>query len=305
MSEPPRELGRDRSAIYRGLSVAAPAKLNLGLRVLGRRPDGYHLLRSEFVCIGLWDVLRVRVSPAAEPAVELAATGLDVPPGDANLAVRAADLFLAATGARVRVEIGLDKRIPLGAGLGGGSSDAGAVLRALNRLLEPVPPARLREWALSLGADVPFFLDGRPALVEGIGERLSPLRSWPRASLVVAFGGRGLSTAEVFRRYDASLTSRGAASTIRVSARGQKGGSATPVNDLEAAAIQIEPGVEKLKEALLARGGAPVVMTGSGAAVYGCWPDPAAAASAAESMRMAGWWAVATEILDRIPQIES
>jgi 4-diphosphocytidyl-2-C-methyl-D-erythritol kinase len=272
--------------------------------VTGRRADGYHLLRSEFVCIGIFDRLRIRVFAAAQPCVFLVVSGIPAPSGGENLAARAAASFLARCGAVARVEIRLEKRIPLGAGLGGGSSDAAAVLRALSRLVCPVPPADLRDWAVAIGADVPFFLDGRPSLVEGIGELISPLPTWPRGSLVVAFGGVPLATSEVFRRYDASLTSAGPVSTIRVSATGSGGGLSAPVNDLEAAAIRIEPGIEKLKEALLERGGSAVAMTGSGAAVFGFWPSPVAARRAAASLRASGWWAEATQILERAPEVE-
>jgi len=264
---------------YRGLiaRVAAPAKLNLSLRVTGKRADGYHLLRSEFVCIDVFDSLRVRVDKGSEPDVSLALAGVPVPAGEQNLAARAALLFLRRTDSRARVEIELEKRIPLGAGLGGGSSDAAAVLRALSLLICHVEPDDLRTWALSLGADVPFFLDGRPSLVEGIGELLTPLPTPPRGNLVVAFGGVSLATGDVFRRYDASLTSETRAITIRASATRPGGGYSASANDLEAAAIQIEPGVAKLKEALLERGGSEVAMTGSGAAVFGFWPDQGAA----------------------------
>lgn len=290
---------------YRGgaARLIAPAKLNLSLRVTGVRPDGYHLLRSEFVCIGLFDDLRVRVRRGA-PQVSLVISGRAAPAGAANLASRAAASFLAHTGSRATVEIELAKRIPLGAGLGGGSSDAAAVLRALAHMVCAVSAGDLRDWALALGADVPFFLDGRPSLVEGIGEVISPLATWPKQSVVVAFGGAPVATAEVFRRYDASLTSAEVASTIRVSATRSGGSFSAPVNDLEAAAIQIEPGIEKLKEALRERGGSAVAMTGSGAAVYGFWSTPVAARRAAASLKAAGWWAEATEVLERIPAIE-
>jgi 4-diphosphocytidyl-2-C-methyl-D-erythritol kinase len=284
--------------------VAAPAKLNLSLRVVGMRRDGYHLLRSEFVCIDVFDSLSISVVRGEDPGVSLQVSGAPAPSGERNLAVRAALLFLKQTAARARVGIELVKRIPSGAGLGGGSSDAAAVLRALSRVVCEVGAAELAGWALTLGADVPFFLDGRPSLVEGIGERITPLSSPPRGSLVVAFGGVALATADVFRRYDASLTSEKLASSIRASATGPGGRCSASANDLEAAAIQIEPGVAKLKEALVERGGSEVAMTGSGAAVFGYWPNPGAARRAAARLRASGWWAQAVAILDEVPEIQ-
>jgi len=156
-----------------GPDYPAPAKLNLFLHVVGRRPDGYHLLQSVFTLIDHCDRLRFRVREDG-----IVARVNDVPgvPAEEDLVVRAAAALKAATGTPLGVDIEIDKRIPMGGGLGGGSSDAATTLIALDRLwATSVGQARLATLGASLGADVPFFLFGRNAWVEGIGERLHPI----------------------------------------------------------------------------------------------------------------------------------
>ena len=165
------------------LAEPAPAKINLFLRVVGRRADGYHELDSVFVPVSLCDQVRVeiRVEPrsAADTTIALHCDRDDLPAGEKNLAWRAADAFLREFGAEIhrprQVAIDLRKEIPIGAGLGGGSSDAGAVLRMMAALCRVDDPSRLARVALALGADVPFFLDPHVAHVGGVGERIAPL----------------------------------------------------------------------------------------------------------------------------------
>ena len=160
--------------------LEAPAKVNLGLRVTGVRPDGRHELESVFVPLELADRIRLEVSSGSGVALEVGGALPDVPAGADNLAVKAATAFLARAGVDRRVEIALEKHIPSPAGLGGGSSDAGAVLRGLAAALPgAVSPESLAGIALELGADVPFFLEPRPALVTGTGERIAPLVDLP------------------------------------------------------------------------------------------------------------------------------
>lgn len=166
--------------------VEAPAKVNLLLRILDRRPDGYHDLETLFQAVGFYDTLRLRV--AAGPDVELRVEGADVGPVAENLVLRSVRAFEEATGCRVGLEITLTKRIPAGAGLGGGSSDAGATLRTLNRMWgSPLTRERLLEVAGVLGSDVPFFAcDAAYALATGRGEVLTPLPPLPRRTLILA-----------------------------------------------------------------------------------------------------------------------
>ncbi len=282
--------GPGGGASPRSARTSAPAKLNLGLRIVGRRADGYHLLQSLFVPLDLSDQVSVRLGPeaAADPEVALAMEGQreGVPAGDSNLAVRAAHAFLKAAGLACGVAIQLDKWIPPGAGLGGGSSDAGAVLRLLDGLF-PAALARqdLAALALQLGADVPFFLDPRPAQVGGIGEQIEPLEGLPGFSLLLVNPGISLSTASVYEAYDAlhpALTPPGARPTLQPFA-GLRGDSQLDAlaglleNDLEPAAVRLCPPIARLRERLRGLGALAVGMSGSGPTVFGVFGDEGAA----------------------------
>jgi len=184
------------------IALAAPAKLNLGLRVLGRRPDGYHEIESLFVPLDFGDGLHIR--RRAGPGIVLRLGGeaaQGVPTGRENLAWQAAQGFLEAAGLDFGVALRLEKRIPAPGGLGGGSSDAGAVLRGLCALA-PGRAEGVRGLALSLGADVPFFLDPRPALVEGVGERIQPVDGLPALDVAIAHPRLPLSTGAVYAAFD-------------------------------------------------------------------------------------------------------
>jgi 4-diphosphocytidyl-2-C-methyl-D-erythritol kinase len=293
--------------------ILAPAKLNLGLRIVGRRPDGYHELESVFVPIDLADELEIECDDLADgleiecddladgpPEVALALSGADagVPADAGNLAVRAARAFLDAAGLRVRVQIALAKRIPAAAGLGGGSSDAGAVLRALaQRFPGAVGAEDLADLALRLGADVPFFLDPRPALVYGVGERRAPLSGkLPALDVVLANSGHPVPTAQVFAAYAAAATRRGAAGRLEAELAVALSGAAEAVagrldavvaNDLEAAAETICPALAPVRAALRRSGALAVGLSGSGGTCYGIFASPDAAESALAGLRLA------------------
>ena len=281
--------------------VRAPAKINLSLRVVGRRTDGYHLLDSYVVPISLFDSIAISIEPAGVPGISFSSDHPELR-GDVDLTVRAARLFMARTGTCLKVDISLTKEIPIGAGLGGGSSDAAAVLLALRRATG-VPRERdsVREWSVELGADVPFFAIGRPARIRGIGELVTPIPSPFRGALVVAFPGTGLATAEVYRAYGDSLTNKPVESTIRGSALESVPLKDDLVNDLEGAATRILPAVETLKSRLRELGAAGALMTGSGSAVFGTWDEMTGAQRAARALRDAGTWARAVEVLERSP----
>jgi len=298
--------GRDGTGMTRArkLTARTPAKLNLSLRVVGRRSDGYHFLDSIMVPVSLFDELVIGAEPASRPVVTFSCSSADLAGDEDNLAVRAARVFLERSGASLAVSIHLEKGIPLGAGLGGGSSDAAAVLRALDRLSGTrIDAAMLARWGLDLGADVPFFVNGRPARVEGIGETITPLQGWPSWPLVVVFPGTGVSTAAVYREYDRSLTKPTSASTIPVSVIGETAFRELLVNDLEAAAIRIFPPLLALRQRLADSGAQRAAMTGSGSAMFGVWPDRARAESAAAQFRAEGLWAHTVEILSRTPEL--
>src|ERR1043166_984464 len=171
------------------MRIRAPAKVNLSLRVVGKRRDGYHLIDTIIAPVSLYDEIEIaRARPGAKLSV--ACDDPKVPAGEKNLAYKAAALLLGKDAAKYPVAIHIKKRIPAGAGLGGGSSDAAAVLGGLNRLLKLKKNRRQRlRLAAKIGPGVPFFVLGRPARARGIGERLKPLKSARRLWLFVAFFG--------------------------------------------------------------------------------------------------------------------
>ncbi|MFL2935169.1 MAG: 4-(cytidine 5'-diphospho)-2-C-methyl-D-erythritol kinase [Myxococcota bacterium] len=307
-------LRSDRAASH-SIRVEAPAKINLGLRIVGVREDGYHSLESVFVPLDWHDELSISVFPStsmetsltchsAEDALENA--HLEVPDGPANLAHRAAMGFLEKAGRLASLEIQLTKRLPAAAGLGGGSSDAGAVLRGLAAIWpEDLSARELGDLAVSLGADVPFFLDPSPALVGGIGEQIQFLSGFPSLYVLLANPGKALSTAEVFRAWDQrdpSLTPATPGSTLRALSRflesglEQVGHSHTVldellVNDLEEAAVGLCPEVGGLMAELAASGARSVCMSGSGATIFGVFDSLEQAESVQKRLALgdSGW----------------
>ena len=282
-----------------------PAKLNLGLRVRGRRADGYHEIESVFVPLDLGDTVAVEETRA--PGIRLRVAGLSdgVPADASNLAWRAARAFADAAGLEGGLAIELHKEIPAAAGLGGGSSDAGAVLRLLaERHPGRLGREQLAELALGIGADVPWFLDPRPALVTGIGERIEPLRDGPALALLLGNPGIPLATAEVYRVWDAldgALTAPEAASTMPPPAWGSDEPPASADleawlrNDLEPAAVRLCPPIARLRTALGEADARAVGLSGSGPTLFGLFADTAAAEEAARAVRWdpPAWWRVA------------
>jgi len=254
----------------------APAKLNLFLHVVGRRADGYHLLQTVFRFIDRCDTLRF--SPRADGQIELA-TPIPGVPADSDLTVRAARLLQQHTGCRRGATIYLDKRLPMGGGLGGGSSDAATVLLALNHLWQTgVPRAELERLGLTLGADVPVFVHGRSGLASGIGERIEPAGlsgQW----YVVLWPGVGLATGEVFQAPELTRNTP----TLTMSAL-----PAAPTrNDLQPVAIRLCPVIGEALAWLAGHG--PARMTGSGSAVFATVADQATARAAAAASPWPAW----------------
>ncbi len=286
--------------------LSAPAKLNLTLRVVGRRADGYHLVDSLMVPVNLYDVVGVTVAAPTRqsPRITVTSDSPDAPGGPGNLAYRASALFLQEIGKEMVVTVDIRKRIPVGSGLGGGSSDAAAVLLALNRLLNmPLPSERLSALGAELGADVGFFLHGRPARAQGVGEQIQPVVLPRSLTFVICSDGYVLSTKSVYARLDLSLTTRGHDSNINAFTDGRIPIEELLVNDLEWAAAQIHPQVLALKARLLQEGAVGALMSGSGSAVFGVWPSLRAAQAAARRLRQSGLWAEAVQALNMSPAV--
>jgi len=251
-----------------GQAVAfpAPAKLNLMLRVLGRRSDGYHLLQTVFRFIDYSDIVRLRLREDGLIVRSLPISGVDE---DADLTLRAARLLRDASGGRWGVEIAVEKHLPMGGGLGGGSSDAATVLLALNQLTGAgLSRKHLMQLGLSLGADVPVFLFGEAAVGEGVGEMLTPIRL-PPAWYLVLVPREGVSTAEIFRHPDLKRDSK----PVKI-----QGFSAVGGNDLEPLACRLCPVIADYLAWLGSVG--PAQMTGSGSCVFAVFDSEAAALAA-------------------------
>lgn len=257
------------------LVVRAPAKVNLTLRILRKRSDGYHDLDSVMQKVELADIITLRC--CRQPGITLSCPGAALPEDDTNLAWKAAAAFLEATGRTedCGVSIVLEKRIPVAAGLGGGSSDAAAVLTGLNRLLQ----AELSEEALlglasSLGADVPFFVVPYHAVrATGIGNIMTPVFSLSDCSLLLVNPGFSVSTAWVYENF--TLTRADKVSNL-CDSRENDNSSGLPYplfNDLEQVTIQRYPELAVIKRFLLDNGASDALMSGSGPTVFGVFPD--------------------------------
>ena len=233
----------------------APAKLNLFLHVVGRRKDGYHLLQTAFRFIDYGDELSLRVR--ADGAIRRT-TALAGVPAEQDLSVRAAQALQRETGCREGVDIGIVKRLPMGGGLGGGSSDAATTLIALNRLWRTgLTRGRLQQLALTLGADVPVFVFGKNAFAEGIGERLQALQL-PPAWYLILVPELAVSTAEIFSATELTRNTNAITITAFSVSQGR--------NDLEPVVCRRYPQVARHLEWLHRYGDAR--MTGSGACVF-------------------------------------
>lgn len=282
--------------------VHALAKINLGLHVLYRRPDDFHELRTVFQTISLADRIELRYRRSAPRAVEFTCNLPDLA-GPDNLACRAAHRLLEETGRRGTVRLHLEKRIPTGAGLGGGSSDAAAVLLALGFAIRPRPElALLHRIAAALGSDVPFFLLGGRALALGRGAEVYPLPDLPASWLLVAGPAARISTAEAYRRLSPGLTSCSweakidrFCSSVCVAERGVPLGHRRGLaqdfrvemeNDFEPAVFRMHPELERLKARLLRLGARPALLCGSGSAVFGMFADRRQALRARDSLAL-------------------
>jgi 4-diphosphocytidyl-2-C-methyl-D-erythritol kinase len=240
------------------------AKINLGLEITGKRPDGYHTLRTVFQTIDLSDELRLKEKAA--PRVTLNGSDRRVSWDDSNIIARACRLVYENYPLRRGFDIMVRKNIPPGSGLGGGSGNAAVMLLFLDRFFNlQIPGGQLKEMAAALGADVPFFLHGGTALAEGIGEELTPLAGIRPRPVALFIPASPVSTALIFSRF--RLTKARFPSKIQLFLR--RGDFSVLENDLEKATFELFPEIREIKGKML-RGGCDLVqMTGSGSAVFG------------------------------------
>lgn len=272
------------------LTIRVPAKINLSLDVVGHRPDGYHLLSTIMQAVDVYDELTLETT-AGQPEILLTSDSQDLVMDGRNTCCRAAAAFFAAAGIPDGVRIHILKRIPLSAGMGGGSADAAGVLAGLDRLYPGrVSPGALRETGISIGADVAFCMIGGTALCEGIGEYTTPLVPFDGVPLLIVKPAFGVSTAWVFSHLDSKnlgvrpdnprVIRAMAAADLRLL-------SQTTGNVLESVTITAYPLLAQIRRWLLDSGAGMAAMSGSGPAMFGLYDDSARCAQAVGTIRKA------------------
>jgi len=282
------------------LSCAAPAKINLYLHVTGRRDDGYHLLDSLVAFAGIHDMLMV--TEAEDLSLAINGDFADrIAAGDDNLVMRAARALARAAGIEPQAAMTLTKRLPVASGIGGGSADAAAALKALSRLWAvELADDEMAAVALSLGADVPVCLGGRTVFMAGVGEKIIPAPVLPVCSVVLVNPGAALSTASVFKALGDNFTaSDGRFDYVPADALELASILARRGNDLEAPAIGLVPAIGDVLAALTASDNVLLArMSGSGATCFGLFAEPGEAAEAAIAIaaERPEWWVSAASL---------
>lgn len=281
------------------MRVLAPAKVNLSLRIVGRRADGYHLLDSLMVPVSLCDEILIQIETEIgsggqkgkreQSGIIVTCDDPSVPGDETNLAYKAAALLLKETGTRAKITIDIRKRIPAGAGLGGGSSDAAAILKSVNLLFSlGLSESQLCALAARLGADVPFFIPCRPARVAGIGEILTAVPPLPLRWLVIIVPPFEVSTPWAYHRFDELPGSKMAPGSSEKFPDGHWPPPKLLVNDLERAVLPTYPLIGQIKDQLLRVGAEGALMSGSGSAVFGIFPTHTSAEQAAQILKEKG-----------------
>lgn len=282
-----------RTTALRRVERRAAAKINLALHVTGRRQDGYHLLDSIAVFADFGD--RVVVTEAEGLSLALSGPFAAHAPGDtSDLSLRAADAFFAHAGIGPAASIEVEKNIPAGAGLGGGSADAAAVLLALNDVFgAPLEEDELRRIALPLGADVPMCIAGKALRARGVGEEIEAVEGWPALPLVLVWPGKPVSTAEAFKSLARRDNDPLADPPSLTSQNDVAGWLRDCRNDLEAPALTLCPAIGDVLQTLSSSDGCLLArMSGSGSACFGLYANPAAADRATSAIKTVApqWW---------------
>ena len=273
----------------------SPAKVNLYLRVLRKREDGYHDILSLMQRIGLCDEMTFA---SADRGIAVQCPGTNLPEDQGNIAYHAASAFFSRIGARPEIKITIRKRIPVSAGLGGGSSNAATTLMTLNEMYgSPLAREELMKLGAGIGADVPFFIFEKTAWASGIGDLLTEAPFVPPFWFVLINPGFEISTKMVYQGLNLALTKPGINYSIpRFYAvddliRGL-------LNDLETVTLQIHPVLDQMKTVLLKNGALGALMSGSGPTVFGIFTDEISACRAEENLgKRAGWWVFRTKSL--------
>jgi len=249
------------------IELLSPAKVNVFLKITGQRIDGYHELLTVFVPVSLYDKLIISKS---EKGLEVYYRGREIPNNQNNLVSRAAISFFEKTGIKKGIKITLIKNIPISSGLGGGSSDAATTLKGLNQLWpNALSKEDLEKLALSLGADVPFFLLQKPAMARGIGEILQPIENFPSLWYVIVSPNLMISTAWTYERFKLNLTNNRNQNKMSSFKKNIFNIPELLFNDLERVTLVKYPFLSSIKESLLQVGALGALMTGSGPSIFG------------------------------------
>ena len=280
------------------MRILSPAKINLFLGVIGKRPDGYHELYSLMCCVDLFDTVFLQFGLKN---IQIESSHPQIPLDDTNLAYRAAAVFFKALNVNDGLKIFIDKSIPVAAGLGGGSSNAASVLKGMNQHYGyPFSRNQLMSMGLGLGADVPFFLFGKSALASGIGENLEAYPGPLPFHVVVVYPGFTISTREVFQKLNLGLTKCEKKIKRLFLIKNSFDPELNLCNDLEIVTASEYPVITSIKERLLIRGALGALMSGSGPSVFGLFSDSHTAERAKQAIgENAGWDVSVCNILDR------
>lgn len=281
------------------LTQLAPAKINTILRVTGTRPNGYHDLEMIMVPLTFGDTITVTSQPAEMHTIVVTCSDSTLACDESNLCYRAAAALQPLSALPQAMSIHIEKHTPIGAGLGGGSSDAASVLVALNELWGlGLNAPQLGEYGVRLGADVPFFCYGVPALCEGIGEKITPLTKFPKLSILLVNPGIHVPTPSIYGAYDLELTppkSRGSCPKLF---EGLQEVAATLENDLQGVAEKIHPIIGSIRHELVNHGAVAAQMSGSGPTVFGIFASRDQAEQTAKKMMQPNWKVVVTETIE-------
>lgn len=272
------------------LDIFSPAKINLFLHITGKRPDGYHELISLMCRIGLYD--KVSIAFGAKKTT-VSCNHAKVPSDETNLAYKAANLFLKVLNKKEKINIFIEKKIPVGAGLGGGSSNAATIFLGLNQHYGlPFTKKELMTMGLQLGADVPFFIFQKPAVATGIGEKLDAYLGLEPFHLLVIYPGFSVSTADVYKNFNLQLTKPKKKIKQFKLKRYNFDAKHDMYNDLEVVTASKYPDINAIKGELLANGALGALMSGSGPSIFGIFANENEVREAKESVSKNKNWQI-------------
>jgi len=264
------------------LTVQAPAKVNLRLDVLGKRSDGYHDLRGIMERVNILDEIEIKI---VEKGISVQCDHESVPCDEENIAFKALKEILAYSSRNVGVEVYIKKKIPVASGMGGGSSNAAAVIKGINQLLKlKLSKEKLMKIGTKVGADVPFFLFEGPALAEGVGEQLKKIRAMPKLLFLIVNPGIRVSTEAVYQKYSSEEMVKSLDGEIPNAYRTKRDVAKILSNDLERVTIKEFPVIGDIKDQMMKAGAIASLMTGSGPTVFGLFTDKIKLAKAFEKL---------------------